>query len=617
MASDFFVTNCINIVCFVYILIILIMFFLKGRTHRIPGKVFFALLACTMLCIMMFTIWSFLATSLSDNAILFGKILCFVLVCWDYLLVFYMAIVFKSDEENEKFYREHNIISYVLGGILVLINILCSVFLEFKITRLNDGHLFILDGPLKYFMIVMGGITLLYSVGSIIVYRKKVDFNTRALGLLSVVICLISILTGVSGIMPINDVCFLYTVVIMFLYFSIESQDSSLLEEFYNSNKKSEELNHAKSEFITNMSHQLRAPMNTILGFTDMLLSSDSFVQSEYDEGINDIEEASKKLYELVSSILDISKLDSKKEMLNNQDYKLESIIFDISSNVNGLIDKEGLMFFINVDENIHNCLNGDDYKIDKILNILLAYSVKHSNRGKISLDVTSCLKNDDVYEYVFHIKNNARFLNDDFFNKNFEELLSFIFNSKNGIDVDIIKIIIVKGLLDLLNGSIEFVSSSNGEEFIIKIEQKVLNDEKIGNIISKIQTRNSVVLDISDKKCLIVDDTGINTIVLNRMLKQYNLNVENIISPLDAISKVSYTTYDFIFVNHDMMEMSGVDFVKKISESGIKVPPVIALTSVSDTFGEENVYVDHIMCPIESRLLRNVLNKVLDGEKR
>ena len=615
MASDFYITNCITIVCFVYILIILIMFFLKGRTHRISGKVFFSLLICTMLCIISFTIWSVFATNLSEFAITFGKILCFILVCWDYLLIFYIAIVFKGDKENEEFYKKHNVISYVLGGLLVLINVICCVFLEFEIESGFDNRLFLLGGSLNTYITIMGGISLLYSVVTMIIYRSKIDKTTSILGVFSIIICLLSIITGVSGIMPMNDICFLYTVVIMFLYLCIESQDGSLLEEFNLSNIKAEESNRIKSEFITNMSHQLRTPMNTIIGFTDSLLTSEGLSQEEFNDNTNDIEAASKKLFDLVSSILDISKLDSNKEKINNEDYKLDSVIFDISSHVNGLIDKENLVFCINVNEDVYNYLNGDDYKLAKILNVLLAYSVKYTNYGKISLDVTCDFNDNEFHEFVFHIKNNANIMKNEYFTNSFEDLIKLNFNTKDGINVDILKIIVVRGLIDIIGGSIEFKNNEgSGEEFIFKVKQKVLSDERIGNIASKIQINHSTVLDIANKKCLIVDDAGINTIVLDRLLKPYNLNVEYIINPRDALSKASYSGYDIIFINHNMEEMNGSDFVKKLEGGGNKIPPVIALTSVSDIMNDESVYFDHIMCPIEERVLKKVLNKVFSG---
>ena len=147
-----------------------------------------------------------------------------------------MAIVFKNDKENEEFYKQHNVISYVLGSILVLINVLCCVFLKFEIEIGFDGRLFLLSGPLNIYITIMGGIALLYSVVTMIIYRKKIDKTTSILAVVSIIICILSIFTGVSGLMPTNDVCFLYTVVIMFLYLSIESQDGSLLEEFNLSN---------------------------------------------------------------------------------------------------------------------------------------------------------------------------------------------------------------------------------------------------------------------------------------------------------------------------------------------------------------------------------------------
>ena len=348
MASDFYITNCITMACFVYVLIVFIMFFLKGRTQRTTGKVFFGLLAFSLLSMIVFSIWSYLASSLLDGAILCGKILCFVLVCWDYMLVFYMSIAFKADKENDEYYKKHKYISYVLGGALVLLNVLNFIFLDFEIKVLEDGHLYVMDGPLNIFMTIMGVIALVYSVVTMVIYRKKLDNMTRLLGIGAVLTCAGSILLGVTEIAVINDVCFLQTIFIMFLYLSIESQDGSLLEEYNKSNFEAEEFNRLKSEFIMNMSHQLRTPMNTILGFSDSLLTTDKLLQSELIDDTSNIESASKKLFDLVNSILDISKLESNKEIVVNEDYHLDTVIYDLSSHINSLITKENLVFNIN-----------------------------------------------------------------------------------------------------------------------------------------------------------------------------------------------------------------------------------------------------------------------------
>ncbi len=617
MASNFYITNCITIVCFVYVLIILIMFFLKGRTHRTTGKVFFALLVCTLICSILFTIWSFLASNALEHTILMGKILCFSLVCWDYLLVFYMAIVFKSDKENDDFYKKHNMISYVLGFILVLINALCCIFLKFEIETIENGRLFMLGGPLNLFMTIIGAIALLYSVITMFAYRKRLDKVTSILGISAALIALTSIITGVTEIMPMNDMCFLHTLVIMFLYLSIESQDGSLLEEFNISNLKAEESNKLKSEFIMNMSHQLRTPMNTILGFSDSLLTSEKLLQSELIDDTTNIEIASRKLFDLVNSILDISKLESNNETVNNEDYKLETIIYDISSNINALITKENLIFSINVNEDVYNYLNGDDYKLSKILNIFLSNSVKYTNYGEVSLNVSCNFIETGIYEFVFNIKNTGPGMKKENFDITFEELMKLNSQNNNDIDTDILRIIVAKDLLELIGGSVEFIKeSNNNSQYIIKLKQKVLNDERIGNIREKIQTKHSLSyskIDLSSKKCLIVDDERINTIILNRLLKQYKIQIDSVANPRDGVDKASYENYDIIFVNHDMDEMSGIDFVKKLQGTGNKVSPIVALTSVSDTLSDESVYTEHIMCPVEFRVLNKVIKKIFE----
>ena len=203
----------------------------------------------------------------------------------------------------------------------------------------------------------------------------------------------------------ISNIPFLMSAIEVVLYLSVESQDASLLSEFNESNLKAEESNKLKSEFIMNMSHQLRTPMNTILGFSDSLLTNDNLTLESVNDDAGYIKQASKRLLELVNSILDISKFQSGKEILNDDDYLLDTVIYDVSSHINSLINKENLLFNINANENCPNNLYGDAYKLAKVLNIFLANAVKYTNYGEVSLNVSSSLVENDIHEFVFHIK--------------------------------------------------------------------------------------------------------------------------------------------------------------------------------------------------------------------
>ena len=327
------------------------------------------------------------------------------------------------------------------------------------------------------------------------------------------------------------------------------------------------------------------------------------------------IEIASKRLLDLVNSILDISKLESNKEVLNNQDYNLDTIIYDLSSNINSKIDKENLMFSINANENCPNNLNGDDYKISKILNIFLSNAVKYTNYGEVSLNISSKQVDTENHEFTFHIKNTGHAMKTENFERSFEDLIKLNSTANNDIDADTLKIIVAKGLLNIIGGSVEFINEpGQGTQYIVKVTQKITGPNELGNIREKIQTKHELTyqkIDLTGKRALIIDDTKINSIILERLLKQYNIGIETVINAREGVDKATYQTYDVIFVNHKMEEMSGEEVISKLEATGNKVPPVVGIISSSSEFDKEYKYMEQIECPIEFKNLNKCIKKI------
>ena len=229
----------------------------------------------------------------------------------------------------------------------MIINVLATLFLKFEPYLLEDNIYklpgygpYILGGTLATFQSIVGAVALLYAIGTIIFSWKKVDKITRALCILAILICGGSIVLKLTKILVQNDTSMLHTIVLMFLFLSMESQDRTLLAEYNESSAKAKESNDLKSEFIMNMSHQLRTPMNTILGFSEYLLTTEGLTKEMVETDAENIKISSRRLLELINSILDISKLESQKEVLSNDNYKLDSIIYDISSHINSQINK-------------------------------------------------------------------------------------------------------------------------------------------------------------------------------------------------------------------------------------------------------------------------------------
>lgn len=619
MASEFFVTNGITLVSMFFVEIVLAIYFTKAKTKTASGKSFLSMIITTIVVMVSSIIWGTLATKESSITELLGRITCFLVVSWNFTLMLYITVVFRDSNMTEEQIKKQNKTWTIIGFIIYLVTLICAIFMKFETVYHSAERVYLMDGPLYIFVAAMGGVAILYAVIKISKKAKMLDKLTILLAIFTIIICVASIVGSTLGLTKLNDISFLHAMVVMFLYLSMESQDKALIEEFKKSNAQAKESNQLKSEFIMNMSHQLRTPMNTILGFSDSLLTTEDLSQSDLITDSQSIEQASKKLLDLINSILEISKLESKKEVVNNVDYTLDSIIFDVSSHINSRINKENLVFTINANSNCPNDLNGDPEKLARVLNILLQNAVKSTDYGEVSFNVSSSVVDLEYHEFTFHIKNTGHTMQQEDFNRNFEDLIKLSADGNNDIDADTLKIIAAKGLLAMLGGTVEFINQTGqGTQYIVKIKQKVTTQNELGNIREKIQTRHeaaNIKVDLTGKKILIIDDKNINTIILQRLLKQYNPEVENTLNPRDGIEKVTNTTYDLVFVNHEMEEMSGEEVVKKLETTGNRLPKIVGLVSGATEITDKRNYTAILDCPIDFRQLNKVIKQLFKSE--
>ena len=615
MNKDFLATAGVTIVCNVYILLVVILYSLKAKNNRISSKTFAMLLWITFISMLFYIITGYFSSMHIKGAEILGRILSFAIASWEYYLIYYLSITFKSDEENEQHMAKHKK-KYIIAGIIItIINIVLSIVLSFDFNQKAPGLPYTMTGNLMLYYNIVGLVALLSTIIFLVINRKRVGKLAKILCFMSMVYCVLSfVLEGIIN-EPVNDVPFIQAIVIFFLYLSQESQDALLLISYNESVKQAEESNKLKTEFIMNMSHQLRTPMNTILGFSESILTTEELTLEGVKEDSQNIKLASKRLHELINSILDISKIESGKEIVNNENYNLDSIIYDVSSHINSKINKDNLTFTINANSNCPNDLYGDGYKLCKILNIVLYNAIKNTEYGEVSLNVSSSIVDAENHEFTFHIKNTGHAMKVENFERDFNDLMRLNSEGNNDIDTDTLKIVAAKGLLNILGGTIDFINQTGqGTQYIIKVKQKVTSMNELGNIREKIQIKHDTtheIISLLGKKILIIDDKNINSKVLERLLEQYNVSVETISNPRDGIEKAINVGYDIIFVDHEMEEMSGEEVMTKFETSGNKIPPVVGLlTGISEVKNIEN-YTATLNCPIEFRELNAIILKL------
>lgn len=301
-------------------------------------------------------------------------------------------------------------------------------------------------------------------------------------------------------------------------------------------------------DFIANLSHDLKAPMNSIIGFTDLALSIEE--NEKVKEYLNKITLASKHLLSIVNNILDFSK-DSNKKGMNYTLSSLSDIINEVKNILEGDINRKGISLIINKNSLSSDLVFVDTLKLKQVLINLISNAIKYSFNGlNIYLNVIENKIDDDFSDFVFTIKDEGIGMNDDF--------IKFAFNSYardlnvNGVEGSGLGLSIVKEIIDLMNGEIELRSEINkGTEVSFKLKLKTSNKENALN-----------------KRILVVDDDCLNRDLIKEILNVYNYVIEEAENGKQAFEKIINNIenyYDLILMDQNMPLMNAYECLKLI----------------------------------------------------
>lgn len=599
-----------------FIILLFIVYFSKQRFLSIRNKIYRYMLVVEIVLIISEIIASLTAyyVDIEILNLTIYRIHWFTGIIWFSLLYYYSLVFLDNLQANNLIEimfmnKRTKIITtiFIASGILYF-------FVPFE--RIDGLNISYIPGAASYFVLSFCAFVVLmisfYTLKKAkqAPLRKKVSIWLMIIELL--IIFILQLAFPHIGFSPIGA-----AVQMFFLYFNIENPDLKIISELETVKNEIEKSNKAKSDFLSNMSHEIRSPMNAIVGLSESLLNDPNFDLESARADIKHISSAGNNLLDIINNILDISKIESGKETLDLKEYSLGSIVMELSSIVEARIADRPIKLIMEVDNNIPSKLHGDSTKLFQVLLNILTNAVKYTEVGKIKLMVTGDVK-DDFVTLHFKISDTGYGIKKEDYDKLFEKFSRLDTATQNEIEGTGLGLVITKKYVDLMGGKIWFESEYEvGTTFFVDVTQKIINSKKLGSI-SEPQGDDKEInyTDCTGKKALIVDDNKLNIKVATRLLGPYNFDVDTVSSGKDCIYKIKEgTNYDIIFLDHMMPEMDGIEVLHVLRKlEGYNIPPVVALTANAIT-GMKEMYLkegfdEYLSKPINVSELNKLIKK-------
>ena len=386
-----------------------------------------------------------------------------------------------------------------------------------------------------------------------------------------------------------------------------------------------ETANKAKTDFLSNMSHDIRTPMNAIIGIAS-LIEHDAGDEAKVREYVRKIEVSSQNLLGIINDVLDMSKIESGKTTLNYADFSISELIGELDVLFRPQAEEKHQSFEI-IRENIrHEWLNGDSIRIIQILSNLLSNAVKYTQEGgHIHFIIEEIKTKSQVYaKYRFIVKDDGVGIEEDFKDKIFDAFTREESSLTNKIQGTGLGMAITRNLVELMGGSIEVESEKGkGSTFELMLDLKLAEERSVQQELKEQDDEQNINV-LNGMHFLCAEDNSLNAEILTELLRMQGADCiicENGAKAVEVFEQSSPGAIDMILMDVQMPVMNGYEATRAIRTCGhesAKTIPIIAMTANAFSEDIQTSLISgmnaHVSKPVDMEVLKRTIRSIKSG---